>query len=65
MLSHTAEIKKLVIGLYDQITPKISALTAVEPVGAPLATFETYQVKYFSNKRIHFTFKGEIIAMPI
>ena len=41
------------------------ALTAVEPVGAPLATFETYQEKYFSNKRIHFTFKGEIITMPI
>lgn len=43
----------------------MSALTAVEPVGAPLATFETYQEKYFSNKRIHFTFKGEIITMPI
>ena len=36
--------------------PEISASAAVEPDREPLKTFETHQVKHFSDKKIHFTF---------
>lgn len=36
--------------------PEISASAAVEPVREPLKTFETHQVKHFSNKKNIFYF---------